>query len=225
MAAKEARTFDSRLLHAADECLGVKTLRFETPPDFNFLPGMWVMVCFPDAPKECRAYSIATSPLEKGYVELSMARVGTLTSRLFALQPGQSVLMRGPYGRWTLDERSTHAVLISEGTGLTPFRSMCRYAIDRKLPLQLTILYSARTEEEQLYRLEYAQWRRHGIDVHASAAGRVDIAAIERKAPGLAADFYLCGDSSFIKDLAAALGRRSVPRERIRYEKWGDYSF
>lgn len=225
MAVQEVRTFDSRLIEAVDECLGVKTFRFETPPDFSFLPGMWVMICFPDSPKDSRAYSIATSPLEKGYVELSLTQVGPLTGRLFALRPGQSVLMRGPYGRWTLDEMSPHAVLISEGTGLTPFRSMCRYAIDRKLPTRLTVLYCARTEEEQLYRSEYARWRRHGIAVHASAGERIGIEILERRVQGLEGDFYLCGDVSFINGLTAALGARGVPNDRLHYEKWGDYSF
>lgn len=223
MTAVPARAFDSKLLMTAVECPGVKTLRLKTPEDFDFRPGMWVQVGFPDEPRQ-RAYSIATSPLEKGYVEISLAHVGETTRRLFALRPGQSVLLRGPYGRWILDEKSSHAVLISEGTGLSPFRSMCRYAIARKLATKLTVLYNARSREEQLYRSEYVHWRRHGIAVHANAGSEVPLEELDRSSQDPAADFYLCGAASFIERLSHCLRQRKVSQKRIRYEKWGDYS-
>lgn len=225
MATPPARMFSSRLLMTSAEYPGVKTLRFKTPDDFDFRPGMWIQICMPDDPKKARAYSIATSPLERGCIEVSLAHVGELTRRLFALRPGQDVILRGPYGRWIFDETASRAVFISEGTGLSPFRSMCRYAIGRKLAAKLTVLYGARNREELLYRSEYIHWRRHGISVYANAGSGVSLEDVARSAEeDPTADFYLCGAAPFIERFASLLRQRGVAQKRIRYEKWGDYS-
>jgi ferredoxin-NADP reductase len=220
-----ARTLSSRLIAVKEEYPGVKTLRLKTPEDFTFLPGMWILLFFPEEPKKSRAYSLATSPLEKGYVEISFARAGDLTDRLYELKPGQSIGLRGPFGRWTLQEDSSHAVLISEGTGIAPFRSMCRYVTGRKLDIRLTLLYASRNKEEQLYSSEYAEWRRQGFAVHASSGDPLSIEDVEKAVPDLKADFYLCGDASFINGISESLRKKGVAKDRIYYEKWGDYSF
>lgn len=78
-----------------------------------------------------RAYSIASSSVAKESVKfyLSLVPSGTLTPRLFALQPGSRVWLGGKMsGMFTLDDVPTNnqLVLVGTGTGLAPYMSMLR---------------------------------------------------------------------------------------------------
>lgn len=237
--ASPPKAFESKVLGVREECAGVRTLALSVPGDFSFLPGMWVMLNFPDASKPARPYSISSSPFEKGLIELSMNRVGPLTERLFTLKGGETVELRGPYGKWVYREEERPAVFISGGTGLTPFRSMCRYALEKKLPNKITILYSVKTPDGILYRQDLARFEAAGIKVYVTITrpeekepnrawpgpvGRLDIRAIRREVEGFAqASYYLCGPISLVEGLTAALQQAGIPRERVHYEKWGDY--
>ena len=238
-AASEPRAFESRVLRVLDECAGVKTLRLAVPEDFAFVPGMWLMLHFPDEPKRPRAYSIASSPYERGAVEVSVKRVGPLTERLFGLKGGETLSLRGPYGKWRYRDSDRHAVLISGGTGIGPFRSMARYVLETGLPNRLTILYSARTPAEIVYRAELESFAKAGIRVYTTITkpppagagpawdgpvGRLSVEVVAREVPDYAqASYYLCGPASLVSEMTAGLEGRGIPRERIRYEKWGDY--
>lgn len=232
------RDFPSRVLGVVEECAGVRTFRLAVPPDFSFAPGMWVMLRFSEEPKLSRAYSISSSPAASGHIEISFNRVGALTRRLFALKGGEVLDLKGPYGKWRYRD-DPHAVLISGGTGLTPFRSMCRYALEKGLPNRLTLLYSAKTPAAILYRRELSDFSRAGIKVHITITrpqamgpeetwngptGRLGIDSVAREVPDfLSACYYLCGPKSLVRDFTNGLLAKGVSRERVRYETWGDY--
>lgn len=233
-----ALSFTSKLLAVRDECPGVKTFRFEVPPDFSFIPGMWLMLNFKDDLKTSRAFSISSSPFEKGSVELSVMTVAGFTTRLSGLRPGEEMALRGPYGKWLYPDDTPHAVLISGGTGITPFRSICRYVLEKKLPNRLTVLYSAKTPADILYRDELARWSAAGIKVYVALTrpeeshewkgptGRITMDVVRREVPDLAqAVFFLCGPNKLVEDLSRGLREAGIDPAHIRHEKWGDYSF
>ena len=230
----------TQVVDVREEGVGAKTIRLAVPPDFSFTPGMWVMVQFPDKREHAGAYSISTSPFEKGYIEISLCKAGALSERLYCLRGDETLLLRGPYGKWIYHDDVGHAVLISDGTGVTPFRSMARYALAKKLPNKITILYSTRTPGSFLYRDELERFKASGIDVYLTvthpeeAAGQawngprgpIDIGVIERQVPGFSkAVYYLCGPQGLVENLTSELLKRRVPQNHIRYEKWGDYAW
>ena len=109
-------------------------------PDFK--PGQYATIGLPPAEGDeeqqakkglarfwLRPYSIASSPLEKGYLEFYIALVedGALTPKLWDLAEGDRLWM-GPKckGTFTMDPvpAGKTLVTISTGTGLAPFMSM-----------------------------------------------------------------------------------------------------
>jgi len=70
----------------------VKSFRAELPKKSctNFYPGQFFMVSFVDDAeiKTSRAYSIASSPLNNGYLEITLNKVGPFTARLFSMKKG-----------------------------------------------------------------------------------------------------------------------------------------
>jgi ferredoxin-NADP reductase len=108
-------------------------------------------------------------------------------------------------------------VLIAEGTGVTPFRSMCRYAAAKGLGSRLTLLCSAADEASLLFKDEFEAWRKAGITVTAKAGAHVT-AQEALAAGGDEAVYYLCGANKMVQALQQGLAGRQV-----RQEKWGDY--
>jgi ferredoxin/flavodoxin---NADP+ reductase len=76
-----------------------------------------------------RAYSIASSPYERSYLELYINVIGQgqLTPSLFSLRHGDEVYYMGPKGVFTLAKSNApHLLLFATGTGLAPYVSMLR---------------------------------------------------------------------------------------------------
>ena len=179
-----------------------------------------------------RAYSIASSSVERRYLEFYLALVtsGQLTPRLFALQPG-SRLFLGPKasGVFTLDRvpPDKAIVLIATGTGLAPYISMLRTMLVNETQRQFVVLHGARYGWDLGYRGELeslARLRPNFIYLPSITrpeqdptfhghTGRVQ-ALLEKglieKESGVAlessqADVFLCGNPDMIKAVKAML--------------------
>jgi ferredoxin-NADP reductase len=212
--------FPTRLLSFRDESQEARTFRFEVPGSLAFTPGMWLMFYFPDALKEGRAYSLCSSPLEKGWVEVTVSRAGAFTERMRSLREGDAMLARGPLGKWVFDETAPKSVLVSEGSGVAPFRSMCLYATAKDVGHRVTLLCSAATREALLYRGEFDEWRRAGVAVKERAGEHVT-AAEAFAAGGREAVYYLCGSNELVESLRTGL--KALGAAKVRHEKWGEY--
>lgn len=235
-----AATFETRVEKIVQETPDVRTLRLRLPDNagFEFVAGQWAMLSFPAEPDLHRAYSMASSPLEREAVEISFNEVGEFSSKLFRLRPGDRLLLKGPYGKWHYSDDVAHAVLISGGTGITPFRSIVRYVLDKGLANRVTVLYSARTPSRILYRPELEDAAKRGnIRVEFTVTrpqdapgeswrgrvGRIDVEFIRRAVPDFdEAVYFLCGPNALVDEVTRALLENGVDRHRIRREHWGE---
>ena len=182
------------------------------------------MFHFGDDPKTCRAYSLCSSPAASGeYFEVTAGMVGAFSKRLGALKPRQEdgLVVRGPFGKWVYDGTVAHAVLVSGGTGLTPFRAMCLLKSELGLANRITLCCSAKTPADLLFKDEYDNWRQNGINV--KEAGRWTADAVLAAANDAAAVYYLCGPNKMVQKLGDGLQELGVPPQNVRTEKWGDY--
>jgi ferredoxin--NADP+ reductase len=106
-----------------------------------------------------RAYSIASSSVERRYVEfyLTLITSGALTPRLFALKHGDRVFL-GPKasGLFTIDRVAPgkSVVLIATGTGLAPYVSMLRTLLMTETQRKFVVLHGARYSWDLGYRGE-----------------------------------------------------------------------
>jgi ferredoxin--NADP+ reductase len=106
-----------------------------------------------------RAYSIASSSVERRYVEfyLTLITSGQLTPRLFALKHGDRVFL-GPKasGVFTLDRVAPDkaVILIATGTGLAPYISMLRTMLMHETQRKFVVLHGARYGWDLGYRGE-----------------------------------------------------------------------
>jgi len=72
---------------------------------------------------------ISVSEQGDGWLEFTIRNVGKVTNCIFEKQAGDTLFLRGPYGKgWPMDEfKGKHLVVIAGGTGVSPVRSLLNY--------------------------------------------------------------------------------------------------
>lgn len=135
-------------------------LRLEDGSELNHRPGQFVQVSIPgltEAP-----ISVASSPSRTGYFELGVRRVGSLTGAMHRLQPGDSVGIRGPFGRPFQIEalHGKNLILMAGGCGLAPLRSLIEYCQDHSEQFgSINIVYGARSPQDLMFKDDLLQWQ------------------------------------------------------------------
>lgn len=109
----------------------VKHFTFEVKnKDFSFAAGQFISLHMINAQGEevRRNYSIASPPTDPTVIEMACSYVkgGLASEKLFnQLKEGDQLEASGPYGIFVLKPNDPQRyVLVSTGTGVTPYRSM-----------------------------------------------------------------------------------------------------
>jgi NAD(P)H-flavin reductase len=135
---------------------------------FSFRPGQFVMLELPgigEAP-----FSITSSPVRHGDIELCIRAVGNMTRFLDRVQRGTRVGISGPFGTHFPVEKmdGEDILLIAGGLGIAPLRSPILAVLEKRSSYgQVDIIYGARRPSELLFGYEYAMWRQFdvGLDI------------------------------------------------------------
>ena len=114
-----------------------------------------------------RAYSMANYPQEKGIVMLNVrvcppppavpaAPPGQMSSFIFNLKPGDTVIVSGPYGEFFAKETDAEMVFIGGGAGMAPMRSHIFDQLKRlNSTRKISFWYGARSLREAFYVEEF----------------------------------------------------------------------
>ncbi|TET37842.1 MAG: oxidoreductase [Anaerolineales bacterium] len=147
----------------------VFTIELPFPTSLEHRPGQFVQVSVlgvGEAP-----ISISSSPSRsKSSFELCVRRAGALTNALHALNPGDVVGVRGPFGRGFPIERfrGKDILFAPGGLGLAPLRSVINEVLDDRSNYgRIIILYGAGQPVEMLFQDELQEWAmREDVELH-----------------------------------------------------------
>ncbi len=195
-----------------------------------------------------RHFTISSSPTENFIMFSTRIRDSPYKKRLSILEKGAKVKVRGPEGEFVLhQDYSKPAVFLSGGIGVTPFRSMLRYATDQQLPLKITMFDSNRNRDSILFKKEFDEWANKNKNLKiiytisedeqqqsSSTAndwkgehGRIDKAMILKYLDTNILNnsiFYICGPPSMLKAMQSLLqDNLEISRERIKVEEFTGY--
>ena len=208
----------------------VKTFRLELPMWMPFLPGQHldVRLTAPDGYRAQRSYSIASSPLDKGVVELTIDRLedGEVSPYFHdVLVEGDQVEVRGPFASYFVWRGEAPALLLGGGVGVVPLMAMMRHRRRAMPELEVKLIYSARTADDLIYADELdgdvqVTLTQEGSSAWAGRRGRIDIELLAEHAAH-ARIVFICGSTRFVEaasELALAAG---IDRRAIRTERFG----
>ena len=218
----------------------VHQLDFEVPGagEFKFTPGQFISIVeSTNGSEKTRAYSIASARNGNRF-SLCLNRVpdGSVSNKMFSLNPGDEVTIHEPLGYFTLRHPGRRLVFVCTGTGIAPFRSILQDHMPR-IPLHATLLFGTRYVNGLLYRAEmdqlaakYPEFRYLPTLSRAEAGwqgrtGRVQNhldEAIALRTPDdiFETDVYICGLKEMVDEVRAELRKRGFDRKQIIYEKY-----
>jgi len=230
--------FDAQVAAISPATPSIHVLRLAIPDaGFRFLPGQWVDLSIEvDGSTQTSGYSITTSPIHQGEIELAIKRsarhpVARWVHERAAV--GDRVRVSQGQGPFVyLPEMSDNVVLIGGGVGVTPLLSIFRHVRDAQLPTRAHLLYSVSDSREILFRDELDTAARTHDNLHVSITvtqpdalwhgltGRIDPVKLHALDVPVDTLYYLCGPKDMVEDMSTLLHDLGVPMNRIIFEKW-----
>ena len=197
-----------------------------------------------------RAYSMANYPEEKGVLKFNI-RVATpppgsdhppgqMSSWIFGLQPGDTVIVFGPFGEFFPRETEAEMVYIGGGAGMAPLRSHIFDLLKREhCKRKISFWYGGRSKRELFYVEEFEalardfdnfnfhialsdplkedNWNGHTGFIHNVV---YDHYLKNHKAPE-DIEFYMCGPPLMAAAVLKMLDDLGVERENILFDDFG----
>ncbi len=219
---------------------GVYEIRFKKPEGFAFKAGQFVLFDVPlvsdPANIQPRAYSLASTPDEPDILLCIKILPGGRTSTWIeqALEPGTTIVMKGPFGVFTLQPAKTSKdyLFICTGAGVAPFRGMIKHALESGEKRNMDLIFGARTKADLFWIDEFSELSKQypNFSFHASLTsgeedwhghrGRVQIMAPQVMA-GREQNtaVYICGAPDMVKDVKThCLEQWGIPKADVHAE-------
>ena len=227
------------------ETPNVKTFRLTNPlggmMPFSYLPGQFlaVTVAPPEGQSLRRSYTIASSPTQRDYAEITVKHEegGVVSGYLHhQVKEGDFLDVIAPAGSYTFTGRAANSiVLIGGGVGITPLMSVARYLIDRTWTRDIFFLYGCPSPADFIFReeLEYLQRRHPNFHLVATVTrvdgtdwkgptGWITKELIAQSVPDIATRLvHICGPVAMMETVKKMLAELGVPQEQIKTEAFG----
>jgi ferredoxin-NADP reductase/Na+-translocating ferredoxin:NAD+ oxidoreductase RnfD subunit len=181
-----------------------------------------------------RYFTIASAPTEAD-VRLGVKFAtdpSAFKEALGAMKPGDRIFASGLAGDFVLPRsRETKLAFLAGGIGITPFRSMLRYLLDRRESRPIVMLYAADSADDFAYRDVIARADselgirtafavlRDADRLPGAHRGFIDEAMVTREIPDYAErTFYVSGPRAMVVASEALLRRLGIPHAQIKLD-------
>jgi ferredoxin-NADP reductase len=207
----------------------VKSFRISLPMWMPHLPGQHydVRLTAPDGYRAQRSYSIASSPLDEGQIELTIDRLedGEVSPYFHdVIVEGDQVEVRGPFTSYFVWRGEKPVLLLGGGSGVVPLMAMLRHRRRTMPELPMRLVYSVRNADDVIYEdelgdalLTYTREPPQGWSGHR---GHIDPELIAEAGidDGTA---FVCGSNGFVETGSELLLDAGYEPHQIRTERFG----
>jgi len=211
----------------------VKSFRFEVPMWMPHLPGQHydVRLTAPDGYRAQRSYSIASSPLDVGEIELTIDLLddGEVSPYFHeVVEVGDQVELRGPFTSYFVWRGEEPVLLVGGGSGVVPLMCMLRHRRRTMPELDMRLVYSVRYPDDLIYGSEIGgdaalTYTREAPEGWSGHTGHVDAELMRGPADGARLAF-VCGSNGFVETASSLLLELGMEANVIRTERFGPTS-
>jgi ferredoxin-NADP reductase len=213
-----------------EETPRVKSFRIDLPMWMPHLPGQHydVRLTDEDGYHAQRSYSIASSPLDEGGIELTIDRLedGEVSPYFHdVVVEGDQVEVRGPFTSYFVWRGEQPVLLVGGGSGVVPLMCMLRHRRRTMPELPMRLVYSVRHADDVIYAdelsadalLTFTREPPEGWDGHR---GHIDSELIAEAGidSGLG---FVCGSNGFVETASQLLLDAGYDPQQIRTERFG----
>jgi ferredoxin-NADP reductase len=215
-----------------------------TETGFGFRPGQHAdfIFAYPNTKgrlEGSRTFSFASSPHDKSSIMIAMRMRKThFKTDLMAAALGTKFVVSRPRGSFSLHTDITRpAVFLAGGIGITPVRSILRWATEERLPHKLYLFYSNRDLDDAAFMDEFEDMTAQNpnftliptITGRRTLAwpfekGHIDREMLTRHIRGVKGPvYYIAGPSGMVTAMSEMLNTSGVNDDDIKVEEFGDY--
>jgi glycine betaine catabolism B len=223
------------------------SLDFVFAPDrkFAYQPGQYMEFTLPhdqiDSRGQRRYFTLASSPTEDTVrIGVKFYRDGSsFKEAMLDMDRNTPIIVNSLGGDFVLpDDRSRKIVLIAGGIGVTPYRSMIKYLLDKNERRRLTLLYAASTPEDIAYADVFEEAReRLGVKTlyvvsksdtlpdNRFRAGYITPELLQAEVPDYNERlFYISGPHAMVVNVEKNLKHLGVPSHNIKTDFFSGYA-
>jgi ferredoxin-NADP reductase len=208
----------------------VKSFSIELPMWMPHLPGQHydVRLTAPDGYRAQRSYSIASSPLDEGRIELTIDRLedGEVSPYFHdVVVEGDQVEVRGPFASYFVWRGESPVLLVGGGSGVVPLMAMLRHRRRTMPDLPMRLVYSVRSAEDVIYADELGDdalltYTRRPPERWTGHTGRID-SLLVGEAGVDSGTAFVCGSNGFVEAASRLLLDAGFEPRMIRTERFG----
>jgi glycine betaine catabolism B len=210
---------------------------FTSSNKLHFKPGQYLEWTLPHGRADMRGnrryFTIASSPTEEDiHLGVRMEQQSsTFKKKLAEMKPTDTFVASQLMGDFTLPEdKNKKLVFIAGGIGVTPFRSMVKYLLDKKEQRSIVLFYTNKTADEIAYKDIFDKAQKElglkpiyvltNMDRIPAAwpgkAGRIDEKMITEEVPDFKErTFYISGPNAMVDAYKHLLNKMGVPHNQI----------
>jgi predicted ferric reductase len=203
------------------------TLICQKPDGFVFKAGQFCFISFKKKYlTKPHPFTISSSP-EDNVLEFTIKESGKFTSRIKTIKEGETLILDGPYGLFTLENKNP--VFIAGGVGITPFKSMSGSS-EIKKSTDPILIYGNKTESDIIFNNFFSKENiaKHLKVYHVLSSqtksgydeGIINDKILNKYVDFENRDFYICGPPMMIKGIIKTLKKHGVRKKNIHYEKF-----
>ncbi|MFQ5867416.1 MAG: ferredoxin--NADP reductase [bacterium] len=234
--------FETEVIDIVQRTHNVKSFRFSIKGDVDFKPGQFFFVTIKiDGTERTKHFSFSNSPTEKGYVEFTKRITESEFSKaLNGLKLGDWAKLKMPYGSFTFEGEYEKIAFLSGGIGITPIRSICKFATDSMLPPDMVLLYGNNREEDIIFRQDLDNMQSVNKNLRIvytltspdidrktwkGRTGYIDDTVIKEEIPDyIERTFYICGPPGMVESLINILkSKLRIQKDKIKIENFVGY--
>lgn len=197
----------------------VKSFRLEVSGQIDYKAGQFLLVTLKTEHELKRYLSISSSPTEEGYIEFTKKLTDSEFSKVLdGLKAGESVTVKYPFGNFVLQEAYFKIAFLSGGIGITPIRSICKYSVDKKLDIDIVLIYANRSIRDIVFKedfeimqkgfskLKVAHMLSEPTEGFKSRIGLIDSQTIKEEIPDYSErKFFICGPPLMVEAMKRIL--------------------
>lgn len=216
-------------------------LKLKEPTEISPKAGQYIQFEVPEYEmtdeRVYRAYSIASSPHEKDYVELEIRLVpnGICTTYVHQhLKEGDEVIINGPYGDFYLRDSDKHIICIAGGSGMAPIKSILLDMEKKGITRKTSYFFGARSKRDLFLLDEMRELEKKmpnftfipalseplEEDNWDGETGLITDVVRRMVTEGSNSEAYLCGSPGMINACIDVLNELGVEADNIFYDKF-----
>lgn len=158
------KSISAEITNIKEESPNIKTFGLEPEKPIEFETGEFVQLSVPglgEAP-----FTPSSSPNVAKELEITIMKAGEVTGKLHQTPPGETLAIRGPYGKgYPLEEMKDRDILVvGGGVGLAPLRSLLYMLVDKPQDYgKISLKYGAKTPDHLIYKDQLDEWNQGSV--------------------------------------------------------------